>query len=52
MISKEDISLLVTYFKSLSSVPETLITTVAKLTCIDNINKEQDALIELANGGE
>lgn len=52
MISKEDIGLLVTYFKSLESVPETLTTTVAKLTCIDNINKEQDALIELANGGE
>ena len=52
MISKEDISLLVTYFKSLSSVPETLTNTVAKLTCIDNINKEQDTLISLSNGGE
>ena len=52
MISKEDISLLVEYFETLTTVPTGLETTVLKLTHIDNINKEQDALMELVQGGE
>ena len=52
MITKEDITLLVTYFQSLQEVPEALTNTVLKLGYIDEINKNQDLLVNLSNGGE
>ena len=52
MITKKDIELLVDYFASLESIPETLTNTVAKLDEIDKINKAQDKLVELNGTGE
>ena len=42
MITKEDYALLDTYFKSLSSVPETLTTVVSKIDKINIIKKEKE----------
>ena len=52
MITKEDVKALVTYFQSLTSVPEELTKVVSKLECLDTINDAQASLIELSNEGE
>ena len=51
MLIKEDISLLVTYFDSLTTIPEELTTLVEKLNLLNTLQITQDSLMELMKGG-
>ena len=50
MLTKEDISLLVTYFDSLTTIPEELTTLVEKLNLLNTLQITQDSLMELMKG--
>ena len=52
MITKEDVSLLCTYFNALTSVPEELTTLVEKLNLMKTIQEANDDLMELMKDGE
>ena len=47
MITKEDVSLLCTYFNALTSVPEELTSLVDKLNLMKTIQDANDDLMEL-----
>ena len=52
MITKEDITLLTTYFNALTNVPEELTTLVQKLNLMKTIQAANDDLMELMKDGE
>ena len=52
MITKEDVSLLVAYFDTLSEVPETLTTLIEKLNLMKTIQTANDELMEIMKEGE
>lgn len=52
MITKEDISVLYTYFESLESIPEELTTIVNKINLMKTIQEANDDLMELMKDGE
>ena len=52
MITKEDVTLLCTYFNGLTSVPEELTTLVTKLNLMKTIQEANDDLMEIMKEGE
>ena len=52
MITKNDVTLLCTYFNSLTSVPETLTELVTKLNLMKTIQDANDDLMDLMKEGE
>ncbi len=52
MITKEDIDLLNTYFKSLTTVPEELTKLASKVDLMDQIQKANDDLMDLMKESE
>ena len=52
MITKEDVTLLCTYFNGLTSVPEELTTLVQKLNLMKTIQDANDDLMEIMKEGE
>ena len=52
MITKEDIDLLNTYFKSLTTVPEELTKIASKVDLMDQIQKANDDLMDLMKESE
>ena len=52
MITKEDVTLLTTYFNALTSVPEELTTLVQKLNLMKTIQDANDDLMDLMKDGE
>lgn len=47
MITKEDISVLDTYFKSLTTIPEELTKLASKVDLMNEIQEANDSLMEL-----
>jgi hypothetical protein len=52
MITKEDISVLDTYFKGLTTVPEELTKLASKVDLMNEIQVANDSLMELMKDGE
>ena len=52
MITKEDVTLLCTYFNGLTTIPEDLTTLVQKLNLMKTIQTANDDLMELMKDGE
>ena len=52
MITKEDVTLLCTYFNNLESIPENLTTLVTKLNLMKTIQDANDDLMDLMKDGE
>ena len=52
MITKEDITILDTYFKSLTTIPEELTKIASKVDLMNEIQTANDSLMELMKDGE
>lgn len=52
MITKEDVTLLCTYFNGLTTIPEDLTTLVQKLNLMKTIQTANDSLMEIMKDGE
>ena len=52
MITKEDVTLLCTYFNGLTTIPEDLTTLVQKLNLMKTIQDANDDLMEIMKEGE
>ena len=50
MITKEDVTLLCSYFNGLTSIPEDLTTLVQKLNLMKTIQEANDDLMEMMKG--
>lgn len=50
MITKEDVTLLCTYFNGLTTIPEDLTTLVQKLNLMKTIQEANDDLMEMMKG--
>ena len=52
MITKEDVTLLCTYFNRLTTIPEDLTTLVQKLNLMKTIQDANDDLMDIMKDGE